>query len=315
MCGLKISMVDPNDGVKVFMRKIEGNKRDWSKVDVDGLPVITIITSTFNAEKELPRTIASIRSQTYKKIQWIVADGGSTDKTIKLLEENEDLVDVWFSEPDSGIYDAWNKAVLYIKGDWVQFVGAGDEIADSNTAESVSRYLIGAYPKHDLVYGRVQYLHEISREILYEFGCPWEEINKRWDGLRPMLPSHPGVFHHKTVLGGGNAFDTTYKIAGDSNLLLGCIKNKDPLYVPVLVDKMPSGGVSSNIKTFFVMCREVKRAARENGYRTPLAIYIGQNAKIYGLEFLWYALPEKMFFRILRFYCLVFNKKIKWVDL
>lgn len=298
--------------LNVVMRKVRGNRKDWSKLDGDGLPVITIITSTFNADKELPRTIASIRCQSYKKIQWIVVDGGSTDQTTQILEDNEDIVDVWFSEPDSGIYDAWNKALSYAKGDWVQFVGAGDEIAAPSTIEVVSGYLVDSFPKHDLVYGRVQYLHEVSREVLYEAGLPWEEIDGRWDGLRPVLPSHPGVFHHKTVFGVGNAFDTSYKIAGDSKLLLQCIKNKNPLYIPVLVDRMPSGGVSSNIKTFFFMCGEVKRAVRESGYKIPFGIYLGQSVKIYGLRFIWRAFPNKILIGVLRLYCRIFNKKIKF---
>src|SRR5699024_5468308 len=104
------------------------------------LPIITIITSTYNVVQDLQWTIDSIREQTYPNIQWIIADGASTDGTVKMFEANSELIDYWFSEPDTGIYDAWNKALEHVKGDWLQFIGAGDELYGTSTLEKVAPY-------------------------------------------------------------------------------------------------------------------------------------------------------------------------------
>ena len=86
-----------------------------------GLPLITIITATYNAAQYLPRTIKSIREQTYENIEWIIIDGNSTDETIELIQQNEDVIDYWMSEPDAGIYDAWNKGISLARGEWIAF--------------------------------------------------------------------------------------------------------------------------------------------------------------------------------------------------
>ena len=72
---------------------------------------LTVITATYNAEKYLPNLIKSLREQTCKDFEWIVADGSSTDRTLELLSEVKDLNLVVSSEPDFGIYDALNRAI------------------------------------------------------------------------------------------------------------------------------------------------------------------------------------------------------------
>ena len=83
----------------------EGGTRKHGKLKPNepGMPLISIITATFNASKFIPDTIRSIRAQSYPNIEWIIIDGGSTDTTVDLLRANEDLIDYWLSEPDCGI--------------------------------------------------------------------------------------------------------------------------------------------------------------------------------------------------------------------
>lgn len=257
-----------------------GCQRDWSSVGhLPDQPVITIITSTFNAAAHLPWTLASIREQTYPYIQWIVADGASTDGTTGLLEQNEDIIDIWFSEPDSGIYDAWNKALKYAKGQWVQFIGAGDELASMGCIEHLALTLARAHPEHDLVYGKVQMIRESDRQAVQEKGCPWASYCGKWTFFRPALPPHPGVFHHISLFGESCPFDTRFKIAADSHFLLKSAQNKRPLFVDYLVDRMPLGGVSGSIQTD-AMARETKLVAIDLGLRAPFLHRLHEHIKL-----------------------------------
>jgi glycosyltransferase involved in cell wall biosynthesis len=233
-------------------------------------PLITIITSTFNAGDEFSRTAASIRAQTYPHVQWIVADGGSKDRTLELIKENADIVDVWFSERDEGIYDAWNKAVVHVKGQWVQFIGAGDELASPDTLAQMAPYLANAHPTYDIVYGRILLLSSARREPLEEIGKPWSELKGNWSGRKPKLPVHPEVFHHASIFDGNRTFDRRFRIAGDSHLLLRNVLKKDPLYVPVLVDRMPVGGVSDKISSAWNVAREIGLINRDLGIKPPI---------------------------------------------
>jgi glycosyltransferase involved in cell wall biosynthesis len=87
---------------------------------------ISVVTATFNAATQLPKLVESLRAQTDKDFEWLVADGGSTDDTISLLNNITDLNLVISSQPDFGIYDAINRAIGLAKGDYYVVIGADD---------------------------------------------------------------------------------------------------------------------------------------------------------------------------------------------
>lgn len=274
--------------------------------------MITVITSTFNCKEDLRYTIRSLRSQTRNKcVQWIIADGGSTDGTIDLIKANSDLIDCWFSEPDDGIYDAWNKALPYIKGDWVQFIGAGDEYFNEYVVENLLPILQRAHPQHDLVYGRLQYISEKSREFRDEVGVDWSEMKGKWEYFRPRLPIHPEVFHHASLFK-GMQFDASYKIAGDSHFLMRCIRKKDPLYVPLVIDKMPLGGASGSIRRAYVTSLETRRASRELGYQIPFRHYASELAKTSLKRVCCFVFSDRMLFKVANVFRGLSGKRSRW---
>jgi glycosyltransferase involved in cell wall biosynthesis len=262
------------------------------------IPTITIVTSTFNASEGFPSTAESIRMQTHRAIQWIVADGGSTDGTVDLIRQCGSLVSDWFSEPDRGIYDAWNKALCLAKGDWVQFLGAGDELATPHSLAEMAEHLARAHPQYDIVYGRIQLVSEKGRQPIEQIGTPWSELKGRWNGRKPRIPVHPEVFHHRSILGGETPFDPRFRIAGDSHLLLRNILKKDPLYVPVLVDIMPVGGVSDRISSARALARELDAINLDLGIHPPLARIFVDSLQVVSKEVLRKALPGSLVARI-----------------
>jgi len=92
----------------------------------NGAPLISIVTATFNAAKYLPCLIDSLRSQTNKDFEWVVADGGSTDGTLDVLYQVKDLNIVIDSRPDFGLYDALNRAIALCSYDYYLVLGADD---------------------------------------------------------------------------------------------------------------------------------------------------------------------------------------------
>ncbi len=81
----------------------------------------TLITATFNSEKNIKDCLQSVSEQSYKNIEHVVIDGGSTDKTLEIVK-NASSVSNWISEPDKGIYDALNKGIQRATGDIIGFV-------------------------------------------------------------------------------------------------------------------------------------------------------------------------------------------------
>lgn len=233
-------------------------------------PLVSIVTATFNAARELPFTVRSIAAQRGASFEWVVVDGGSSDGTTALLARNEPLVARWISEPDRGIYDAWNKGCGLARGDWLLFVGAGDELAAEDTLARMAPQLAAAHPAHDLVYGKLRYVSAIGRRELDEAGAPWEELRGRWQLGRPALPPHGALFHHRSLFEAGRRFDTRYRIAGDAEFLLRHAMHKPPLFVPLPLLRAPLGGVSMDLRNAREMAREIAAMNRELGIAAPL---------------------------------------------
>jgi glycosyltransferase involved in cell wall biosynthesis len=231
--------------------------------------VISIITSTLDAASDLPHTLRSVAAQHGAEFEWLVVDGGSRDGTVDLLRASGSRVTWSVSGPDAGVYDAWNKALARARGDWLLFVGAGDELAAPDTLARFASHLAAAHPRHDLVYGTVRYISAAGRVDLEEVGEPWEMLEGRWEIGRPALPPHPGIFHHRSLFE-GRAFDAGYRIAGDAHFLLKHALKKRPLFVPETVVRTPIGGLSMNFGSALAVAREIERINAELGLRPPL---------------------------------------------
>lgn len=100
---------------------------------------ISIITICYNSSKTIERTILSVLGQTYQNYEYIVIDGGSTDGTVDILRKYSRKIN-WISEPDNGIYDAMNKGIRISKGEWLNFMNAGDRFASNDVLEKIFSY-------------------------------------------------------------------------------------------------------------------------------------------------------------------------------
>ena len=89
-------------------------------------PLISIITVVYNGEKYLEQTIQSVINQTYKNIEYIVIDGGSTDGTLDIIKKYEEHISYWVSESDKGLYDAMNKGIGVAKGELIGMINSDD---------------------------------------------------------------------------------------------------------------------------------------------------------------------------------------------
>ena len=103
-------------------------------------PKITFITATFNSEKTLEQTISSILDQTYHNIEYIIVDGGSTDRTIDIIKKYGNRIR-WISEPDNGICDAVGKGIVLATGDYINILGSDDALLDPGIIDAVVREL------------------------------------------------------------------------------------------------------------------------------------------------------------------------------
>src|SRR5580658_10502272 len=82
-------------------------------------PLVSVITAIFNGQPYVAGCLDSVIAQDYPNIEHIVMDGESNDGTVEVLRSYDDRIAFWRSERDRGIYDAWNKALLETRGEWI----------------------------------------------------------------------------------------------------------------------------------------------------------------------------------------------------
>ena len=100
---------------------------------------ISVITVCKNSALHIERAIKSVLEQSYSDRQYIIIDGNSEDSTMKIINNYRSAIDVILSEKDTGIYNAMNKALRFVKGDIVYFLNSDDSLCDKNVFEDVVR--------------------------------------------------------------------------------------------------------------------------------------------------------------------------------
>ena len=122
--------------------------------DIKSKPIFSIITVVLNGEKFLRETIESVKNQSFKHYEYIIIDGGSTDKTLDVIKEHSEHIDFWISEKDHGLYDAFNKGILMAKGKYIGIINS-DDVYTVNALEIINEYFSNN-PKIDFVFGSVK---------------------------------------------------------------------------------------------------------------------------------------------------------------
>ena len=117
------------------------------------------MTVVFNGGKHLEQAILSVITQSYGNFEYVIIDGGSTDETLDIIDKYTEQIDYWLSEPDSGIYEALNKAVKLARGDWLYVLGADDRLCPGSL-ERIAAYLLD---KSVIYYGNVTMISDGSR--------------------------------------------------------------------------------------------------------------------------------------------------------
>lgn len=204
---------------------------------------ISVITTVLNARDTLPDALESLWAQDYPDIEHIVIDGGSTDGTVELIESHRDRIDHFSSEPDDGLYDAFNKGIKAATGDIVGFLHADDLFAGSTVLSDLVRCM--SHADATLVYGDLRYVDRVrpERVIRHWHSGVFSERQLAWG----WMPPHPTLFVNRALFLEVGLFDTQFRIAGDYDHILRLFSHKEArsAYLEQVVTLMRVGGVSN----------------------------------------------------------------------
>ncbi len=213
-------------------------KTSFAKKD---LPLVSIITPSYNQAQFIEETLLSVRVQDYPNIEHIVIDGASSDNTVDILRKNENYYNLrWISEPDNGHADAVNKGFEMANGNIIGWLNSDDVYFDRSTVSAVVE-AFRKYQEAHVIYGDVAYIWEDGR-ILRVQCMPSFRYSRL---LRGCFLGQPSVFFRRRVLE-DHKLDVRNKVAIDYEYWLRIGKNCRFHHIPRILagDRNHGGRIS-----------------------------------------------------------------------
>jgi len=232
----EIRDIEKFDTTITSISKLDGGlrKKGYFKKSYDKKPLITVVTVVYNGEKDLEQTIQSVIGQSYDNVEYIIVDGGSSDKTVDIIKQYEDQIDYWVSEKDSGIYDAMNKGIMLSTGKYIIFMNADDWFEDG-AIELVANSSLDSDP--DYIFGDLNRIFEDGTMEVHRGDL---STYKKYTPI-----GHQALFVKNKILK-EMPFDLKYRIMADYDSMIKLINNKfSYIYIDKSLASFRLGGVSS----------------------------------------------------------------------
>lgn len=221
--------------------------------------LISVITASYNSEKTIKKTLQSVLGQSINNFEHIVIDGKSSDNTVSIIKSFEKVYSEknipfkWISEEDNGIYDAWNKGIKIAEGEWISFLGS-DDIYYSSALENYQQVIKANKDKNiDYISSKVKLVKD--DKLIKTISGKWH-----WKTFRRyMNVAHVGSLHSRKFFVKFGLYDTTYKIAGDYEMLLRAKQSLKYYFLNEITAEMEDGGLSNSmVKTALKETRVAK---------------------------------------------------------
>jgi glycosyltransferase involved in cell wall biosynthesis len=176
----------------------------------------SIITVCYNAEDCIEGTIKSVLHQSYKNIEYIIIDGGSTDNTLKIINKYRGDIDVIVSESDHGIYNAMNKGQKLAKGQYLNFLNAGDTFSKKNTLSIVNENIKN---ETKILSGDFNLISTNNTpRIIKTKKITWKHFKK------DFYACHQAIFIHSSIV---SFYDINYEIKADYKWVLDALSKTE----------------------------------------------------------------------------------------
>lgn len=202
---------------------------------------ISVITVCYNEVATVEKTLESIFSQSYKNIESIVIDGGSTDGTLDVIEKYKDKIAYFISETDEGIYNAMNKGIKASSGEVLYFLNANDTLYSDDVIETVaSSFKKGNY---DFVYGDLCLIKPDKKPRIKT-----QKINLKDTLIQAKVVQHSASFYKKTLFDKFGLYDENFFIAADHDFNMKILTNKKTktFYLNKTISRFDMTGISSD---------------------------------------------------------------------
>ena len=204
---------------------------------------LTVITVTYNSERNIRDTLESILKQTEKPDELLIVDGGSSDNTLSICKKYETKLPLRvFSGPDDGIYDAMNKGFKYSKGGIIGFLNSDDVFAYEDCVKDL-KCAFDDKNTH-IVYGNLVYVCSNNLSLTTRKWISGEYTEDKFETGWCM--PHPAFYIRRSVYEDVGEFNLDYDLAADYDFICRCVLNKNftVKYLDKILVKMREGGAT-----------------------------------------------------------------------
>lgn len=198
-------------------------------------PLISIIITILNGEKTLRGCLESIDNQLFTDYELVIVDGGSTDRTLAIIDESTITSKLVRVMPGIGLYAGLNEGVRLATGQWFYFMGSDDQFYETATLQKVADLISSKNIRSGVVVGNVQYTKQKS-VFRPQLGSPY------W--LRHNV-HHQGMFYSSDLFA-DLRYDETLSISSDYELNLKlALNNITHYYIDIIIGAIGEDGISN----------------------------------------------------------------------
>jgi len=260
---------------------------------------LSVITINFNNKEGLAKTIVSVVGQTTRDFEWIIIDGGSTDGSMELIENNSEYISYYVSEPDKGIYNAMNKGIMASHGEYLLFLNSGDYLY----GENVIKQVIPLLKDKDIYVGRI---NSVGRENATEA----EQADFSPEGILRKLTftwiPHQASFFKRTLFDKYGLYREDQRIASDwwgyfNSLVIG---NATIASLSHIIANYDVGGISAT--QYYMAVQEQENILKEHPQIDVLYRFYRD-----WLEIVESLKSNRFVFLLFRFYFFLYRKLSK----
>lgn len=202
------------------------------------MPALSIITINRNNAEGLAKTLESVRKQSFTDYEYIVIDGGSTDKSIDVIKKNSDLLSYWVSEPDRNVYHAMNKGTAQAKGNYCLYLNSGDWLSSSTILADI----FSIHFSEDIVY--------CNDFAAYPDGRTEKRIFPNVLSFKYMYCTslaHQSTLIKRSLLNSYGGYDERYRLIADwefffKSIIIGNVSYK---HLPIHVTMFDMSGIGT----------------------------------------------------------------------
>ena len=180
-------------------------------------PLVSIITVTLNSAKFLEQAFRSVENQTYKNLEYIVIDGKSTDGTLDIIKKHEGFISRWVSEPDKNMYEAINRGLSIISGEFCGILNSDDYYFPDTVSKVVNCFM--RHQDKGAVTGGIQFV-DTNNNNLYKLFPPRFNVKSMLRMKTNGIVAHPATFLRKSIIDEVGKFNINYPVIADYDYLI-----------------------------------------------------------------------------------------------